>query len=94
MVWRLGHFGHREGGEPGIQNHDGMTEYQPRPSSSTIIAPFSAIIMVGELVLPDVIVGITDASITRTLARPISRNRSSTTAIGSSLRPIFAVPTG
>ena len=37
-------------------------------SSSIIAAPFSAIMMVGELVLPEVIDGITEASITR---RPI-----------------------
>ncbi len=57
-------------------------------------APFSAIIMVGALVLPDVIVGITEASITRSRSMPITRSRSSTTVIGSLLSPIFAVPTG
>jgi choline dehydrogenase len=36
-------------------------------------APFSAIIMVGALVLPDVIVGITEASMTRSRSSPITR---------------------
>ena len=39
-------------------------------SSMIIAAPFSAIIAVGVLVLPEVIVGITDASMTRSPARP------------------------
>ena len=41
-----------------------------RASSRIIVAPFSAIIAVGVLVLPDVIVGITDASATRKPAMP------------------------
>ena len=57
-------------------------------------APFSAIIMVGALVLPDVIVGMTEASTTRSRSSPITRRRSSTTAMGSLARPILAVPTG
>jgi len=65
-----------------------------RASSEIIAAPFSAIIMVGELVLPDVITGITEASTTRRPSRPNTRSRSSTTASGSLLRPILAVPTG
>ena len=65
-----------------------------RASSRIIAAPFSAIMMVGELVLPEVIVGITEASTTRMRSRPNTRSRSSTTAIGSLSRPIFAVPTG
>src|SRR5262249_23227973 len=65
-----------------------------RPSSRIIAAPFSAIIMVGALVLPDVIVGITEASTTRSRWHPINRSRSSTTAVGSLSRPILAVPTG
>ncbi len=39
-------------------------------SSKIIAAPFSAIIAVGVLVLPDVIVGITEASATRSPAMP------------------------
>ena len=39
-------------------------------SSMTICAPFSAIIAVGVLVLPDVIVGMTEASTTRSAATP------------------------
>jgi hypothetical protein len=41
-----------------------------RESSRIIAAPFSAIIAVGVLVLPDVMVGITEASITRNPAIP------------------------
>ena len=52
----------------------------------------SAIMMVGALVLPDVIVGITDASMTRSPARPWTRNCGSTTARVP--LPMAAVPTG
>ena len=50
--------------------------------------------MVGALVLPDVIVGITEASTTRSRSMPATRRRSSTTVIGSLGNPIFAVPIG
>src|ERR1700690_3182775 len=66
----------------------------PFASASIISAAFSAIIKVGELVLPEVIRGITEASAMRRPARPRTYKRTSTTAIGSSSRPIFAVPTG
>ncbi len=48
--------------------------------------------MTGELVLPLVIVGITEASTTRRPEIPWTRSRSSTTAMSS--LPILAVPTG
>jgi hypothetical protein len=54
-------------------------------------AAFSAIIITGALVLPEVIVGMMDASTTRKLASPCTRNSSLTTALGS--WPILHVPT-
>ena len=48
-----------------------MPEAAGLRSSRIIAAPFSAIIMVGELVLPDVIVGITEASTTRSRSSPM-----------------------
>src|ERR1700730_18659677 len=54
----------------------------------------SAIIMVGALVLPPTSVGITEASTTRSPCRPRTRQRWSTTAIGSLAGPILQVPTG
>ena len=61
-----------------------------RPSTRS--APFSAIIIVGAFVLPRVIVGITEASITRRPSTPRTRSSGSTTA--SSSVPIRQVPTG
>lgn len=67
-----------------------------RPAGSTRVGqqqlfPCPAITIVGVLVLPEVIVGITEATISRSLSRPIIRKRESTTADGSDLSPIFAV---
>ena len=47
-----------------------LARYLLRESARIIAAPFSAIIAVGVLVLPDVIVGITEASATRKPAMP------------------------
>lgn len=54
----------------------------------------SAIIKVGEFVLPEVIVGMIEASTTRCPVTPITRKRESTTASLSSTRPMLHVPTG
>ena len=54
-------------------------------------APFSAIMITGALVLPEVIVGMIDASATRKPMSPCTCNSSPTTAIGS--WPILHVPT-
>src|SRR5215472_1083986 len=53
-------------------------------------APFSAIMMTDALVLPETIVGMIDASTTRSPSSPRTRNSSSTTPIGS--LPILHVP--
>src|SRR5436190_9161643 len=55
-------------------------------------AAFSAIMMTGALVLPEVTEGMTDASITRRPCMPCTRRSWSTTAAGS--LPILHVPTG
>ena len=44
----------------------------PGADENIISVPFSAIIIVGELVFPDVIVGITDASITLNPSKPFT----------------------
>jgi hypothetical protein len=59
---------------------------------STMSAAFSPIIIDGALVLPDVSVGMIEASATRRPAMPWTRSWASTTAIGSD--PILQVPTG
>ena len=65
-----------------------FTQASPRMSS----APFSPIIMAGALVLPEVNVGMIEASTTRRNSIPRTLSSASTTAIGSG--PILQVPTG
>jgi len=72
----------------------GASENKNRRSARIISLARSAIINVGEFVLPEVIVGITEASTTRSPLTPITRNRPSTTAAGSLSVPIRHVPTG
>ena len=55
-------------------------------------AAFSPIMIDGALVLPEVSVGMIEASATRKPEMPRTRRRSSTTAFGS--LPILQVPTG
>jgi hypothetical protein len=72
----------------------GFTVCHGYPARSCLIisAAFSAIMMVGELVLPLVMVGMMEASATRNPAIPCTRKRPSTTAIAS--WPILHVPIG
>ncbi|MCY1249841.1 hypothetical protein D9M72_634120 [compost metagenome] len=63
-----------------------------RLDSRIIAAAFSAIMIVGELVLPEVIVGMIEASAILKPCSPRRRNSGSTTLAGSA--PIRQVPTG
>ena len=61
-------------------------------SSATISDSFSPIMIAGALVLPEVMVGMMEASATLSCPTPRTLNRASTTAIAS--RPILQVPVG
>src|SRR5208282_4323427 len=63
-----------------------------RASTRIIAATFSAIIRTGELVLPEVMRGMTEASAMRKPLSPRTFSRASTTAPRSSSVPILAVP--
>ena len=57
-------------------------------------AAFSATMMVGALVFDEGTRGITEASATRSPARPMSASSGVTTLIGSEAGPMRQVPTG
>ena len=59
-----------------------------------ISAHFSAIIMMGAAVFPEVMVGITDPSAMRIFLHPITCSWGFTTALSSDSSPILHVPTG
>jgi hypothetical protein len=67
-----------------------MCHFYPRIQ----VEAFYAIIRVGELMFPETIKGITEASTTLTPSTPRSLNLLSTTALGSSAVPILQVPHG
>jgi hypothetical protein len=70
----------------------GQQDADTMSSGRIIAAAFSAIISVGELVLPDVMVGMMEASATLSPSSPRTFSRWSTTAVPS--LPILQVPTG
>lgn len=75
-----------------IALNSGVRGPYQRTTARIMSAAFSAIIIVGALVLPPTRVGMTEASTTRRPSMPRTRRLGSTTAISSV--PILQVPTG
>src|SRR6185312_913702 len=75
--------GPRGRGEGRGEGHRSYAASLSRAAARIIAAPFSAIMIVGALVLVEVTAGITEASMTLSPSSPRTRSWSSTTAIGS-----------
>ena len=87
-LWAAGAVHSRSVWPDTLWTRGSSTQVSPKMSS----APFSPIIMAGALVLPEVNVGMIEASTTRRNSMPRTLSSASTTAIGSG--PILQVPTG
>ena len=85
--------GHGQGG-PRRRGRSGLIRRRRARRRRSIRPPARPASSVGELVLPLVMLGIAPASTTRRPRTPRTRQRASSTAIGSPSRPMRVVPTG